>query len=276
MLYTSKIFKGQYWHNLFMNSNSCIQQNQLISESQNIRFDHGRHDRAKIGFVLLATEQTVQEDMLTLCPQGVGMHFTRAAIPDSITNATLAAQADLLADCAATLLPDGSLDVVAYACTSGSLVIGEERVFVELNKGAPNAQATSLITGVIRALNTLKARRIVVATPYLDEINLREKIYLEERGLEVLDIQGLNLEKDSDMVRVTPEFITEYALSLDRPDADAIFISCGALRTLDVVEEIEQRSGKPVVCSNQALAWDTLRLAGIDDNTTGYGHLFQL
>jgi maleate isomerase len=123
--------------------------------------------------VLLATEQTVQDDVIRLRPPGVGIHFTRAAIPDSITNESLAAQADLLADCAAGLLPDGSLDVVCYACTSGSLVIGEEldvvcyactsgslvigeeRVFAELNRGAPNAKATSLITGVIRALRQL-------------------------------------------------------------------------------------------------------------------------
>jgi len=238
-----------------------------------IRFDAGRHARAKIGYVLLATEQTVQDDILALRPPGVGIHFTRAAIPDSITHATLAAQADLLADCAATLLPDGSLDVVCYACTSGSLVIGEERVFAELNSGAPDAIATSLISGVIRALRQLGARRIAIATPYLDEINRRETAYLEAAGFEVVSLCGLNLEKDSDMVRVAPDYIAEFALAQDRSDADAIFVSCGALRTLDVIGEIEARAGKPAVCSNQAMIWDCLRLAGIDDRFDGYGRL---
>ena len=116
------------------------EQNVLATPPQQIRFDDGRHARAKIGYVLLATEQIVQDDVIRLRPPGVGVHFTRAAIADSITNDSLAAQADLLADCAATLLPDGSLDVVCYACTSGSLVIGEERVFAELNRGAPGAR----------------------------------------------------------------------------------------------------------------------------------------
>jgi len=238
-----------------------------------IRFDEGRHSRAKIGYVLLATEQTVQDDVIRLRPPGVGIHFTRAAIPDSITNESLAAQAGLLADCAASLLPDGSLDVVCYACTSGSLVIGEERVFAELNRGAPKAQATSLITGVIRALKTLQARRIVIATPYLDEVNQREVDYLEQAGFEVISICGLNLEKDSDMVRVAPDYITEFALAQDHPDADAIFVSCGALRTLDVIGEIEARAGKPAICSNQAMIWDCLRLAGIGDRFEGFGRL---
>lgn len=238
-----------------------------------IRFDEGSHPRAKIGYVLLATEQTVQDDVIKLRPPGVGIHFTRAAIPDSITNESLSAQADLLADCAASLLPDGSLDVVCYACTSGSLVIGEERVFTELNRGAPNAKATSLITGVIRALKTLQARRIVIATPYLDEVNQREVDYLEQAGFEVISICGLNLEKDSDMVRVAPDYIAEFALAQDHPDADAIFISCGALRTLDVIGEIETRAGKPAICSNQAMIWDCLRLAGIVDRFDGFGRL---
>lgn len=243
------------------------------SDIRKIVFDQGRHPRAKIGFVLLATEQTVQDDVLTLCPEGVGIHFARAAIPDSITNATLAAQADLLAPCVATLLPDGTLDVISYACTSGSLVIGQERVHEELLKGAPNARATSIIAAVIKAIRTLEARKIVVATPYLDEVNTTEKLYLERAGFEVLDIQGLSLEKDSDMVRVAPEFIRDFALSIDHPEAEAIFVSCGALRTLDVVQQIEDIAGKPVITSNQALIWDCLRLAGLKDQFQGYGQL---
>ena len=238
-----------------------------------IDFDQGCHHRAKIGYVLLATEQTIQDDVMKLRPDGVGIHLARVPIPDSITNETLTAQAELLAAAAATLLPDGSLDVICYACTSGSLVIGEQRVFAELSKGQPTAVTTSLITGVMRALNTVGARRIVVGTPYLDEINQREVQYMSARGFDILAIEGLNLEKDSDMVRVTPGFIKDFALTLDREDADAIFISCGALRTLDVVGEIEAIVKKPVICSNQAMIWDTLRLAGIDDRFSGYGQL---
>ncbi|WP_136658295.1 arylmalonate decarboxylase [Nitratireductor sp. XY-223] len=236
-------------------------------------FDDGQHPRAKLGFVLLATEQTIEENMFRLGPDGVGLHFTRAAIPDSITIESLSAQAGDLAGAASTLLPDGSLDVIAYACTSGSLVIGEDRVFEQLKKGAPAAEPTSLITSVMRALRHVGARKIAVATPYLDEINRRECDYLANRGFEVTAIAGLNLEKDSDMIRVRPDYIAEFAAGLDTPDTDALFISCGALRSLDIVDALERRIGKPVICSNQALMWDMLRLAGIDDKIGGYGGL---
>jgi maleate isomerase len=273
MLYTSHSGFSQSGFPTGENSMTITAPTKIISAPAAIDFDQGRHHRAKIGYVLLATEQTVQDDVMRLRPDGVGIHFTRAAIPDSITNESLAAQADLLADCAATLLPDGSLDVVCYACTSGSLVIGEKRVFEELNRGAANARATSLITGVIRGLRAVGASKLVVATPYLDEINRREVDYLQAAGFEVLSIAGLNLEKDSDMVRVSPDYIAEFALQQDCQEADAIFVSCGALRTLDVVQHIEDQAGKPVIASNQAMIWDTLRLAGIDDQLAGYGAL---
>ncbi len=237
-------------------------------------FDEGRHPRAKLGFVLLATEQTVQGDVIQLCPAGVGVHFARVSNPDVITNATLAAIGPDLTRASSTLLPDGSLDVVSYACTSGSLVLGQEKVEELLRAGNEGAKASSIITAVLRALEAVGAKRVVVATPYLDEVNTAERDYMVERGFDVLDIQGLNLTLDSEMVRVDPTFIADMAASLDRPDAEAIFISCGALRSVDIIDALEQRVGKPVIASNQALAWDALRLAGIADRMTGYGTLF--
>ncbi len=238
-------------------------------------FDRGRHYRAKIGFILLATEQTIQDDVMELRPDGVGMHFARAPIADSITVSTLMAQAGDLAHAASTLLPDGSLDVICYACTSASLVIGETRVNQELRAGSPGARPTSIITGVIRALRALGVTRLAVTTPYLDEINDLEADYLTRAGFEIAAIQGLNLEKDSDMVKVRPAFIADYAAQLDSGDIEAIFISCGALRSMEIVDDLEQRLGKPVICSNQAMIWDCLRLAGIEDRVEGYGTLFR-
>ncbi|MEM7597568.1 MAG: arylmalonate decarboxylase [Pseudomonadota bacterium] len=238
-------------------------------------FDEGRHTRAKIGFVLLATEQTIEDDMFRLCPPGVGLHFTRADMPDAITVDTFMTHAAELAPAAARLLPDGSLDVICYACTSGSLVIGEDRVMAELSKGAPTARPTTLITGVLSALSAIGARKVAVATPYLDEINQREADYMNAAGFTVTNIQGLQLEKDSDMIRVRPDFIAEFARSVDTPDADALFVSCGALRTIDVLDQLEQELGKPVICSNQAMMWDVLRKAGITDPIDGYGALLR-
>ncbi|MGI9465213.1 MAG: ectoine utilization protein EutA, partial [Aestuariivirgaceae bacterium] len=60
------------------------------------------------------------------------------------------------------------------------------------------------------------------------------------------------------------------------PQAEAIFISCTALPAVTAIEEIEARTGKPVVTSNQASAWACLRHAGISAAVPGFGQLLDL
>lgn len=250
-------------------------ENTYCSDPREVVYDQGSHWRARIGYVLLAMEQTIEDDVFRLTPSGVGCHFNRVPMANAVTVENLLAVADELPRAAELILPDLTLDVITYACTSGSIVVGEDRVREQLSKGAPGAKTTSLVSGAIRALHTLEARRVVVATPYLDEINVLEKQYLEKRGLEVLEIQGLNITNDEDIVRVSPSYVREFASSLDHHEADAMFISCGALRTLDIIDELEILIGKPVVTSNQAMVWDVLRLAGVEDRIEGYGQLFR-
>lgn len=242
---------------------------------RDVVFDAGRHDRAKLGFVLLAMEQTMESDMFRLAPTGVGVHIARAPMANLVSVDTLLAMTDGIGDAAASILPDIDLDVVAYGCTSGSVVIGEDTVFDQLRRGAPTAKPTSLITAVMNALRELDVRRIVVATPYLHDVNVIERDYMQERGFQIVTIEGLGIEHDEDMARVSPQYIAEFAASLDRADAEAVFISCGALRSVEVIDQLERELGKPVVTSNQALMWDCLRQAGLNDQFDGYGTLFR-
>lgn len=247
----------------------------VCSRPWDVRFDAGRNPRARIGFVLIPNEQTIEEDMLRWMPPGVGAYFSRARMPCEITTKNLAQLGPELAETAARILPDDGLDVVCFACTSGTIAVGEEAALVELGKGAPGAKATTLASAVLRALDAVGARRLAVGTPYLDELNGHVARYLSAGGFEIAEFQGLNLRRDADMVRVAPDYLVEFARAIDRPDADTVLISCGALRTIDVVEELERALGKPVICSNQAMLWECLRLAGADDRLDGLGRLLR-
>jgi maleate isomerase len=83
------------------------------------------------------------------------------------------------------------------------------------------------------------------------------------------------VEKDSEMVRIAPDYLAEFSARVDRKSADTFFFSCGAMRSLGIVADLEARFGKPVVVSNQAMIWDTWRLAGIRDQIDGYGQLLR-
>ena len=248
---------------------------QVNSKTWQPELDAGRHHRARIGFILMSTDLAAEADFFDMAPEGVAVHITRLKTDDYTTNETLARHIDFMADAASRIQPDTKPDVVSYSCTSGSIVIGENRVMQEIRKGAPWAKPMCIVTGVLDALRKLNARKIVVGTPYLDEINTAEAEYLTERGIDILDIQGLNLTTGIEFGRVTPAYWKEFALAIDRPEADAIFLSCGGIRALEVAAEIEQAAGKPVVTSNQAQFWSCLRRAGIDDRLEGFGQIFR-
>ncbi len=244
------------------------------SRGWNPVLDRGRHHRARLGFILMSTDLASEADFFDMVPEGVAVHVTRLKTEDCTTSETLARHIEHMADAASRIQPDLKPDVVSYSCTSGSIVIGEDRVMAEIRKGAPWAQPMCLVQGVLDALHELAAKTLVVGTPYLDEVNTAEAEYLLEKGFDVLDIQGLNLSTGTQMGQVTPDFWKEFAVAIDRPEADAIFLSCGGIRSLEVADEIERATGKPVITSNQAQFWSCLRRAGIADELKGFGQIF--
>ena len=248
---------------------------QIISKNWPARFDDGRNAHAKIGFVLLPNEQTIEHDMIANVPAGVGCYFHRGKMPHEISTAALAAMGDVMAETAAAILPDDGLDVICYACTSGTVAVGEQKTLKLLEQGARGAKATTLMTAVTEALTTLGAKRLAVATPYTDELNTNIAAHLESKGFQIANFQGLGLNYDRDMIRVTPEYLLDFAKAIDTPDANAVLISCGALRSIDIVDQAEQLLQKPVICSNQAMLWHTLRLAGITDKLDHLGSLLR-
>ena len=246
----------------------------IISKPRKPSFDKGRHSRAKLGFILMSTDLAAESDFFDMAPNDVAIHITRLKTDDHTTNETLSKHIEFMADAASRIQPDTKPDVISYSCTSGSIVIGEEKIKEEIKKGAPYAIPMTLVTGVVDALEELKVKNLVVGTPYLDEINTKEAEFLINKGFSVLNIQGLNLTKGIEFGTVTPEYWIKFALEINEAAADAIFLSCGGIRSTEVIERIEQKVGKPVITSNQAQMWSCLRRAGVEDKILGFGELF--
>ena len=243
-------------------------------DKSNVEFDSGRYHRANLGFIVLSGDLACEHDLFNMTPEGVGISFTRLKTDDYTTNETLAAHVNQLAEAASRIQPDVKPDVISYCCTSGSIVIGEEEVKRQIAIGAPYTKPMSLVTGVVSALNAVQAKKIVIGTPYLDEINAREKEFFISKGFEILRMEGLNLETGIEFGKVTPDFWNKFSLEIDCDDADAVFLSCTGIRSLDIIEKVEAQINKPVITSNQAQMWSALRLAGINDNLKGFGKLF--
>ncbi len=240
-------------------------------------FDEGPHYRAQIGFLAVANADLTERDMFGMKPEGVGVHFSRVMMPEAASLESLRSTGDYVADATSVLMPARrDLDVICYNCTAGSFAVGEESIIRKINEVRPDVKATTMFTGVLHALDRLNASRVALGTPYTEDITALEVECLEASGIGVTAHHSLSLLNDQQMNRLAPDFIREFAIAIDTPDADAVFISCGAIRSVDIIDSVEQTLGKPVICSNQASMWHCLQLAGISASQSGPGMLFKM
>lgn len=236
--------------------------------------------RGRIGLITLATDTSVLPEYQRLMPEGVAVYPAPIVLPRG--EVTAAALAEMLEgdqlERAAALLTWAEVDIIVFACTTGSLVhgIGWDRELIGRIARASGKPATTTTTAVLDALRATGASALSIATPYIDELNAIERRFLEESGFGVAAIEGLGCATDFEIGRLEPADALALAQRVDRPEADAIFISCTNFHCLPAVARIERLLGKPVVTSNQAGAWAALRRLGIDGAVQGYGRLLTL
>lgn len=240
--------------------------------------DTGIAGRARIGLIVLANDHTVEHEFRRIVERpGVAVYVTRIASSHLITPATLAEMEHRIADCSAVILPHAPLNVVAYGCTSASIVLGEDTVFARIRDARPEADPTTPVTAALAAFQVLGARRIALLTPYSRTVNERVRAYIAERGFDVPVSATFNVEDDNAVACISPDSIRRAILDIGRRgDTDMVFLSCTSLRLADAAAAIEAELGKPVISSNLALAWHSLRLAGIAEPAPEYGRLFSL
>jgi len=227
---------------------------------------------SRIGLLLPSSNTTMEPDFVMMAPEGVTVHSARMLLED-VTPESLERMAGE-AEQAARLLSTADVDLMVYGCTSGSLIRGVEWEASLVNRieAASGTQTVTTAGAVVEALRTLEARNIRVFTPYTDAVNRLEKTFLEAQGFHVDSIVGLGLVDNLKIGRVTPVEIER--LVDPRPAADCLFISCTNLPAVFLIQTLEERHQKPVVTSNQASMWATLRRLG-KPGVEGYGALLR-
>ncbi len=233
--------------------------------------------RATIGLVVLATDQTIEHEFRHLLDlPGVGLYEARLHNDAEITPETLRAIGPRIAPSAELILPGLPVDVVAFGCTSATMLLGEDHVFAEIRKVRPNVACTTPVTAARAALTALGARRIAMLTPYAPEITAGMARAFGAQGFEIAAYATFDRRDDRDAACISTDSIVDGAIRLAReaPEAEAIFVSCTSLRVAEVVSRIEAETGLPVTGSNHAMAWHALRLAGIADTRADAGMLF--
>lgn len=150
----------------------------------------------------------------------------------------------------------------------------EHQLKVNVTK-ATGLPSTTMSTGIVEGLRAMNARKVAVATAYDDDVNRRLKVFLEESGFQVLSVKGLGIVSFADRGPVTHNELLNFSAGVyeGAPKADALVISCGGLKTIDLIVPVEARCKIPVVASTPHALWASVRLVGLSGQVQGYGRL---
>lgn len=229
-----------------------------------IVFDEGVAT-SRIG-VVVPFDFELDWDYWRFLPEGVSLYFTRTPVLRRGVGLSLARSIGSPAAIARATKAILSLRPasVLYACSSGSFIGGVEGEAAirraMLDAGARAATTTS--GAMVEALRSCGIQRVAVATPYTRPLTQRLVEFLEEAGFSVPSVHYLGL--SSSIPKVSQSTIRHLVRESSHPRAEAVFVSCTALRTYGLVADMEAEIGQPVFTADQVSLWSAIRAAEPD------------
>lgn len=231
-------------------------------------------DVRRIGLIVLSTDLTVEGDVVRMSPgDEVVFHATRVPFHNPVTVESLHALRQELVDAAKLLLPDVRLDAIAFACTAASALLGQDTIQSLLQQVKPGTPVTTPMRATIEGFVALGIKKPSILAPYPYAVSRAMADHFEQHGYPIVSLTHLGIEDDREIARIESDRLVAAAIETARNECDGLFIPCTATPALRLIEAIEQTVHKPVICSNQAMIWHSLRLAGYTQPIAGFGQL---
>ncbi len=230
---------------------------------------------ARVGLIIPSSNRMVEQEMVRFFPENVVPHITRLRM----TGANRKSIGDLVpeVEAAAAALADAKCDVIVFHCTANSMSEGsdgETRLLETIKKaGAPRAATTS--TAIVEALKALEATSVSLVTPYDQKVTDHEVHFLEERGLHVPYAKGWALGGSDAYCSTLPQVWLERMMETKGCGAKASFLSCANVQGIAIVDEVERQLGVPMITSNQAVIFESLRQIGWQGDKRPPGRVFE-
>ena len=229
-----------------------------------------------LGLIVLQVDETIEQDFRRLFPDPeVAIHISRIRSGAELSPDTIATMRSELPRAASLLPPAAEFDVIGFACTSGATLIGPDAVADSITGGATTRAVTDPFTAAVAALRALGVGSVGIVSPYVASVAGPIRSAFRAAGFEVPATLSFGEEIEARVARIDPGSIRDAALEVGSASGvEAVFLSCTNLRTLDIIKELEDCLGTPVISSNQALAWHMARISGSSVTSRSPGRLF--
>ena len=128
----------------------------------------------------------------------------------------------------------------------------------------------------IRALWALGARKVATVHPFMVEKNADHDRSIRNLGFEPTGVVACGYSVQ-DLGKIPGELaiLLSRQVKRDHPETDTIHPSCAHWATAHAIDQIENELGVNVMTSQQAIFWNAVRTAGIDDKLSGFGRLLR-
>jgi maleate isomerase len=232
--------------------------------------DHGR-----LGYIAPSTCERAAREFYGLVPNGVAMLIATlsiAELSDAAVDAALTgivSAAEQLRRTGADVLFSAGIPLVLRAGTAGNRALREH---LEAVAGCPVGTDLEATVGALRAVS---AERIVVVSPFKQELHTRYLPILAEYELQVLADVPMGYDRQIEYGRLPDHAPLKVAQELvaKHPDSEAVYMPCGRIGNALELSHWEERLERPVVTANQAMIWWTLKQFGVSSPSMGGGSL---
>jgi maleate isomerase len=226
--------------------------------------------RARLGVLVPSGIVVTEPEFARMTPEGVSCHFHRIAFRGD------GSESEVLKTLRKVEQSVG--EATEIICHVHPSVVGgygyDQKIIQSIKEKSGGLPATTTSSSVVEALKRLSVTKISMATPYLEPVAKIGMQFVQDSGIQVLDMKWLG-KAGFEIAEVSKETLYTLVKAVDRPESEAIFISCTSLHTIELIRFLEADLKKPVITSNQATFWNMLRLAGVKDKIEGFGQLLE-
>ena len=247
----------------------------LQMHSTKVEPKYNLNPNPKIGLIALATDLMIEKDFINVTKNmDIELFVNRIHCYSPLTSENLIKMSNMVTEVSKDILPDEKLDCVVYGCTSGTIAAGYDSIKKKIELAKPEAKVTTPSTAASNALKKLNVSKVAIFTPYSKKLNDEVVDYFKEEDFIVTSNSYFDISIDGDIAKIDPDYLYEVISNMDLGDAEAVFLSCTNLPALSIVDKLEKKLNKIVLCSNQVLIWDTLQSIGKNNSIEGFGKLF--
>ena len=231
---------------------------------------------AKIGLIVPANNSVIEPEFWSVLPPGVAAYATRILARGNLTPDAVR-QMETQVDRAVDELAATGVDVIAYADMVTTFIMdkGWNEEKVAQIAARTGVACVSAWTSLRDALKALGVRRFSLGTPYPTAIHALTRPFFEAQGYGIVGDATLDILAMRDVPKVDGATLDRFVASLPKSGADAVVLLATDLPTFGSVARLEEACGRPVLTSNQAILWASLRAAGVKEGMGKLGKLME-